>query len=88
MLSMNMHFRNTYNYQNTNVHVQTWCTMHTAQEYFCRGKPNNRTSHSYVVLHNTIITIKTKTNMIAVATTDGISTRYGRPTRTESEIII
>ena len=31
---------NSYNSQNTNVHVQTWCTMHTVLEYFLYMETN------------------------------------------------
>ena len=39
-------------------------------------------------MHSAFITMKAKTNMIAIATTDGIRTRYGSPTQIELELII
>ena len=74
--------------QSTNVHVHTWCTMHTALGYFCIWKPNDRASHTSFFMHSAFISMKTKTNMIAAATTDDTRTQYGRFILIESELVI
>ena len=40
------------------------------------------------LVHSAIITMKTKTNINAVATTDGVRTQYESPTQIELELII